>query len=227
VGQRCVLIDIEACFTFETDAMVCGGDEGVNIGGGHPWMERSRYCAVDEQCGMTGQAHAFDFMGALDHSAAGRNRGSRDEVQTRVGDVDSLREDEGHVFVKSDRGTGETTIGETTTEQRKRAFIFLPGEDVAVVCERPGGEEFVRAILLECGADEKRLRAGRENECPQAFSTVNVKICEIDRRTGGVGEDNRVDFVLGHQLACTLDASVALGIREWSRLVRELGQCFD
>ena len=107
------------------------------------------------------------------------------------------------------------------------ALVFLPGEDVAIAGERAGGEKFVCAAFFESGTDEEGFGLGGKDESPEAFAAVEVEICEVDRGTGGVGEDDGVDFVQGHQLAGALDAGHSFGVGEWAGLAGEIGEGFD
>ena len=81
--------------------------------------------------------------------------------------------------------------------------------------------------FFESGTDEEGFGLGWEDESPEAFAAVEVEICEVDRGTGGVGEDDGVDFVLGHQLAGALDAGLAFGVGEGVGPAGEIGEGFD
>ena len=75
-----------------------------------PGRERLRDCAIDQQRGTAGEAHAFDFVRVFDHAAAGRDGRGRDEVKMRVGGANAFGEDEGHVLVEANGRGGEAAI---------------------------------------------------------------------------------------------------------------------
>src|SRR4051812_46438878 len=98
------------------------------------------------------------------------------------------------------------SIAQTSGKEGEGALVFLPGEDVAVAGERTRGEKVLCAALFEPGADEEWFRFRGKDESPEAFAAVEVEICEVNGGSGGVSEDDGVDFVFRHQLAGALDA---------------------
>ena len=163
-------------------------------------------------------------MRVFDHAAAGGDGRCRDKIEMGVGGANSVREDEGHVFVEADGGGGESLIFETFGKGDVGALVFLPGEDIDVAAKRSAGEQLVGAAFFKRGADEERLGAGRKDESPEALSAIEVQVSEVDRGTGGIGEDDGIDLVSGHQGASALDAGHALGVSEWARLTGEIGE---
>src|SRR4051812_5472790 len=158
-------------------------------------MERLRDSAVDEEGSVTGEAHALELVRALDHAATGGDGSGRDELEVRAGGTDAFREDEGYVLVETDGAGGDMSIAQTSGKEGKGALVFLPGEDVAVAGERTRSEELVCAALFERGADEEWFRFRGKDESPEAFAAVEMEVCEVDGGSGGVGEDDGVDFV--------------------------------
>ena len=144
-----------------------------------------------------------------------------------VGASDAFGEHEGHMFVEADGTGGEMAVLETSTEESERAFVFLPWEDVAIICDWAGGEKFAGAAFFEGGADEERFGSRWKDEGPQAFATVQMQVCEVNGGTGGVGEDDGIDSVLDHQLVGTLDADVAFDIGEGAGLASEIWEGLD
>ena len=181
-----------------------------------------RHCAVDEERGAARKAHAFDFVCALDHAATGGDGRGGDQVEVGVGGADPFREDEGHVFVESDcGGAPRPRSPESATEESVRTFVFLPGEDVAVACERTGSEKLVRPALFECGTDEQWLRPRGNDERPEAFTAVETQIGEVDGGTCRVGEDDGIDpfagSLTGERARC---GSQSFGVGKGLRLAR-------
>ena len=225
--QSGVLVDVQARVAFESNAVITGSNELLHIGGCHSGMKRLRHGAVDEESSATGEAHTVEFVRALDHPATGRDGSGGDEPQVRVGGANAFREDKGHMLVETDGAGGEAPGFESVAEKSKRAFILLPGEDVAVAGQRTGGEKLVRAAFLERRAYEEGFGFRGEDESPQAFATEEMEIGEVDRGTGGVGENDGVDSVLDHQFAGALNASFAFRIGEGASLAGEIGEGLD
>ena len=71
VRQGGELVDVEAGFALEADALVGCGNEVVHVDGGHAGMKRLRNGAVDKQGRAAGQAQAFDLVRVFDHAASG------------------------------------------------------------------------------------------------------------------------------------------------------------
>ena len=225
MGQRGVLIDVEAGVAGEADLLVGRIDERFNVGVGDAGVHGVRDGAIDEQRCVVGQTHAVKLVRLFNHAAAGGDGRGAGERELRIGAADTVREHEGHVLVEADCAGGEAAIAQRLAQRDERAFVLLPGDDFGILAERAGVEQLARAAFFKCGADKKRFCLGGNGERPEALAAPHVQFGKVDSRCALISEHDGVDFVGGHECFGALDARLALGVGEGARFAGEVGQC--
>ena len=193
----------------------------------HSLTQRFPGCFVSLQRHLVSQPHQRDFIGALDHPAAGRDLCRGTDSGRRNGLADTIREHKLYPLLNADVSSGQATLLERERHHLVRAFVFLPSKNVRRFASGAEGNLLESAIFLKRRRNEEGLASHRQDHNEQALAVSPTHTAEILERCAADHGDC-VQFVFLHEALGALDACLALLVRDGVRFrsaALELGNC--
>src|SRR5712692_298661 len=163
VRPSCKLTDQGERASREAELLMRGCDQLCELLARHAVAQGAPRRSIGLDGDLRPQAQERDFLRALDHPAARRNRRGARYGHRRRSLADAFGKDEFHRLLEAQLGGGQTALPEPASDQSVRTLVFLPREQLRASAFGRVLDLLPRAVCFKAGSNIERLAFHRQH----------------------------------------------------------------